>query len=285
LNELAASLARPGDRANKPTGKYSALFAVVALLVVLGGLGATIYSHYLRELDPAIAIAIEPQYSDPITDLPIVADAPPPAIIVMPEPEPVRPLPPLDESDTELVGEFTALFGAEAIQRFLLPERIARNIVVTIDNLARQTVALRQLPIRPTPGRFVTSGTEDNIVLAPENYARYAAFITLVRNTDARAAVALYRTLRPLFQQAYEDLGYPSRSFNTRLVNVIDHLLETPTVLDPIRLVQPRVVYQYADPELEALSPGQKWLIRMGPANGLVDKAKLREIRAELLSN
>jgi hypothetical protein len=97
--------------------------------------------------------------------------------------------------------------------------------------------------------------------------------------------VALYRTLRPLFQQAYEDLGYPSRSFNTRLVNVIDHLLETPTVLDPIRLVQPRVVYQYADPQLEALSPGQKWLIRMGPANGLVVKAKLREIRAELLSN
>jgi hypothetical protein len=46
--------------------------------------------------------------------------------------------------------------------------------------------------------------------------------------------------------------------------------------------VQPSVVYKYADPKLEGLSSGQKLLIRMGPANEGVIKAKLRELR-ELL--
>ena len=256
---------------------------VAVLVVVLGGLGATGYVHYLRERNPSIAGTIEPAYVDPITDLPIMPDEPPPAIIAVAEPEPALPLPPLDESDAEVVSRLTELFGPEVIQRVLVPESVVRNIVVTIDNLSRETVALRQLPVRPTPGPFLTFGDEDNLVVAPENYARYSAFVTLVRYADVRTLAALYRGLRPLLQEAYEDLGYPNRSFHTRLVNVIDHLLETPTVLDPIRLVQPRVMYQYADPALEALSPGQKLLIRMGPGNGAIVKAKLRELRAELL--
>ena len=53
----------------------------------------------------------------------------------------------------------------------------------------------------------------------------------------------------------------------------------------PIALVQPNVMYRYADPALEALSPGQKTLIRMGPANEAVLKARLRELKAQLLAH
>ncbi|HKO66785.1 MAG TPA: DUF3014 domain-containing protein, partial [Burkholderiaceae bacterium] len=52
-----------------------------------------------------------------------------------------------------------------------------------------------------------------------------------------------------------------------------------PDVKAPIVLVQPKVLHQYADPELEALSAGQKAMIRVGPDNASVLKAKLREIR------
>jgi hypothetical protein len=48
--------------------------------------------------------------------------------------------------------------------------------------------------------------------------------------------------------------------------------------------VQPRVYFEYADPGLESRSAGQKVLIRMGPKNAAVIKAKLRELRAELAS-
>jgi hypothetical protein len=42
------------------------------------------------------------------------------------------------------------------------------------------------------------------------------------------------------------------------------------------------VLYQFADPELEGLSAGQKIMLRMGAENAAKVKAKLREIRREL---
>jgi hypothetical protein len=54
-------------------------------------------------------------------------------------------------------------------------------------------------------------------------------------------------------------------------------------VAGPIRLVQPKVMFQYADPNLESSSAGQKLLIRMGPANERIIKQKLREFRAEIV--
>ena len=63
---------------------------------------------------------------------------------------------------------------------------------------------------------------------------------------------------------------------------MIDHLLQTPDVTPPVKLVQPSVTYKYADPKLESLSAGQKLLIRMGPQNESAVKAKLRELREAL---
>jgi hypothetical protein len=85
-----------------------------------------------------------------------------------------------------------------------------------------------------------------------------------------------------LFQQAYEELGHPNASFNTRLNEIIEHLLQTPTPRGEIALVQPSVLYQYADERLEKLSSGQKLLIRMGVDNAAIIKGKLREIQAAL---
>jgi hypothetical protein len=165
----------------------------------------------------------------------------------------------------------------------LVPERIVRNLVVTIDNVPRQQLALNQRPIQPPAGDFATAGPEDAIVLAPENFARYEPFVALVSNIDAKTLVSFYRGLQPLFQQAYEELGHPDASFDTRLTEVIEHLLQTPTPRGQIALVRPSVLYQYADERLEKLSAGQKLLIRMGVDNATVIKGKLREIQAELL--
>jgi hypothetical protein len=98
----------------------------------------------------------------------------------------------------------------------------------------------------------------------------------------ARAAVEIYAQAYPLFQQAYEQLGYPGKYFNDRLVEAIDDLLAAPEVDAPLKLMQPKVLYEFADPDLETRSAGQKILIRMGKDNALKVKAKLREVRQEL---
>ena len=177
------------------------------------------------------------------------------------------------------------VLGAKPVEQFLVQENIVRHIVVTIDNLPRKKVAVDLRPVKPTPGETAISNQGDTTTLGAANYARYAPFIHLVETTDPKTLASVYFHLYPLFQQAYEDLGYPGRFFNDRLVEVIDHLLAAPEPQGPIELVQPKVFYQFADPKLEDLSAGQKLLIRMGPANERSLKAKLRDFRAELVQS
>jgi hypothetical protein len=246
----------------------------VAVLVIAGGVGVYFLRQGTPEPEP-VADVPEPFVNTPAPPPPAAVDTPPPAARTIP-------LPPLDESDPDVMGGLAEIFGPSAVMQHLVPERIVRNIVVTIDNVPRQQMALNQRPIQPTPGNFVTSGPEDAIVLAPENYARYEPFVAIVSNIDAKTLVSFYRGLEPLFQQAYEELGQPDASFDRRLAEVIEHLLQTPTPRGQIALVQPSVLYRYADERLEKLSAGQKLLIRMGVDNASVVKGKLREIQAEL---
>jgi len=127
------------------------------------------------------------------------------------------------------------------------------------------------------------SGTEDAPTLDPANYERYRPLVQLLRNTDTKLLIATYTRYYPLFQDAYESLGHPPKYFNDRMIQVIDHLLATPDLRGPVALTQPGVLYEYADPKIEALSAGQKALIRMGGDNATFVKHKLREIRAALV--
>jgi hypothetical protein len=250
--------------------------SVVGAAILLAVVGGGVYLMRADTPEPeAVVDAPPPVVEPPVQPAPVVEAAPPPARTV--------PLPPLDESDPEVLGGLTEIFGPAAVMQHLVPERLVRNIVVTIDNVPRQQMALNQRPLQPTPGDFITSGEEDAIVLAPENFARYEPFVALVAHADAKTLVSFYRGLEPLFQQAYEELGHPDASFAARLNEVIEHLLQTPTPRGEIALVQPSVQYKYADERLEKLSAGQKLLIRMGVDNATVIKGKLREIQAELL--
>jgi hypothetical protein len=195
------------------------------------------------------------------------------------------PLPPLNQSDQAVRDSLVGVLGAKPVDQFLMQENIVRHIVVTIDNMPRKKVAVDLRPVKPTPGEAIVSNQGDTSTLSTANFVRYAPFVHLVETTDPKTIAAVYFHLYPLFQQAYEDLGYPGRFFNDRLVEVIDLMLAAPEPQGPIELVQPKVFYQFADPRLEDLSAGQKLMIRMGPANERVLKAKLRELRAELVQS
>src|SRR6185436_3264087 len=111
--------------------------------------------------------------------------APRPIETAPPQPERAIPLPALDESDTEVQGGLTELLGSNAVKQFLVPQRVVRNVVVTIDNLPREKAALQQRPIKPTPGKFVTSSADDTTtVIARENYARYTPLVAVVKTLD-----------------------------------------------------------------------------------------------------
>ena len=192
------------------------------------------------------------------------------------------PLPALAESDPSLQDALAALFGSTIFDQFFYPQDIVRHFVAAIDNLPRKTVAQRVIPIKPATSAFRTSGPEGSTIVGADNAARYGPYVRALEAVDSAKLVALYVRFYPLFQQAYAELGYPSRYFNDRVFEVIDHLLATPEVRGPIALVQPKVLYEYADPALQDLSAGQKMLVRMGPENEAKVKAKLRELKKAL---
>jgi hypothetical protein len=192
------------------------------------------------------------------------------------------PLPTLADSDAPLIDALVKIAGASAVKDYLLPESIIRHWVVTIDNLPRQKVAVQKRPIAPVSGSFVADGDELHATLDAQNYARYQPLVEVAGKLDTRQLTAVYIRFYPLFQQAYQDLGYPNGYFNDRLVQVIDNLLATPQPAGPIVLVRPNVMYTFADPALESRSAGQKLLIRMGPDNAATIKAKLKELRAAI---
>lgn len=192
-----------------------------------------------------------------------------------------QPLPSLADSDAPVHESLTETFG-RALEQFLVPQDIVRHVVVTIDNLPRKKTAVQMWPVKPTSGELVTTGPADTM-LSAENAARYEPIMKIVRSADMSQVAALYKRFYPLFQEAYVDLGYPEGYFNDRLVEVIDHLLATPDVQGQIRLTQPGVFYQFADPSLEERSAGQKLLLRMGSEHAATVKQKLRELRTQII--
>jgi hypothetical protein len=164
-----------------------------------------------------------------------------------------------------------------------LIEALINHFVVTVDNLTGPKLPQKFSFTQPPAGKFlVQKEAEDSQYLDPRNYDRYTKYVQFTEAADVNRFVAFYVKHYPVFQSAYEELGYPNRYFNDRLVEVIDHVLSTPDVREPLKLEQPKVYYTFADPKLEALSAGQKILIRIGPGNALKVKAKLLKFRQAL---
>jgi len=271
-----------------------------ATVLILAAVGAGAWYWWLQRPQPLTAFPETPVVAAPAPSLPASA----PAAIQYPitsapdEPAAGAPLPALADSDAWLSQALVTLLGRDKVQTFLHLEGFARHVVATTDNLARQHAPPMVWPVVPTPGRFTTlaSGEEAGNTsagvtrISPDNSLRYTPFVLFVESVDAAAAVRLYKRLYPLFQQAYEELGFPGRYFNDRLVAVIDLLLSTPVQTGPLDVtlvevkgsvpsVRPWVRYEFTDPALDALSAGQKMLLRTGPVNHRRLNAKLLEVR------
>ncbi|MET0226433.1 MAG: DUF3014 domain-containing protein [Dokdonella sp.] len=198
--------------------------------------------------------------------------------------EPSAPLPAIEDSDKPAFDAIAALAGGgEAFGVLVDPQHLVQRIVATVDGLPRSKLGENVSPLRSAQGLFATRADGTQRVIAGDNAARYEAYAQIARAIDAKKLVAWYVATYPLFQQAYRELGYPNGYFNDRLIAVIDHLLATPDATQPLAVVQPNVLYEFADPALEARSSGQKLLLRSGPHNEAAMKAKLREVRALLV--
>ena len=201
------------------------------------------------------------------------------------QPRNLVPLPPLDDSDAYFLLEIGNAFHP-AFKALLVRDAVIDRLVSTVDNLTRPKIADNIRPVDRLPEAFGSDIDQDgNVVLGPSSYLRFDAIVAQIYYADLDAVFDMYQRFYPLFQKAYERLGYPDAYFNDRLVDVIDHLLATPVPAHPLVLVRPNVLYEFADPDLEALSSGQKLMLRMGPDNAATMKRVLQKFRVKLTGN
>lgn len=202
----------------------------------------------------------------------------------------VRSLPTLEESDPRLKEDLGTLLGRKKVEQFFLLDNFVRRVVSTVDNLGRDHAPPMMWPVHPSPGRFSTLPRSDGEIINPDNGQRYSALVQFIETVNPRQVVQLYVSLYPLFQQAYVEMGYPQGYFNDRLIAVIDQLLATPIVEEPLHVAlvnvkgpyqseRPWTRYEFVDEKLEALTAGQKILLRTGPTNHRRLRAKLIEYR------
>ncbi|MGH8506407.1 MAG: DUF3014 domain-containing protein, partial [Stenotrophobium sp.] len=244
---------------------------VIAALAVFGALFFYRYRLYVQQQAPAADTvvatpAVQPPAPPPPTHYPV--PAPPPTAASQPPS-----LPTLENSDSSLRASLEQLVGKIAVEKLLNSKTLIQNLVLTINSLDHDPVPQRVRPWRAVPGHPAVHADGGNLTLSADNAQRYAPYMALVKAINARQLASVYLSNYPLFQQAYQQQGYPDGYFNDRLIAVIDHLLAAPDVQGPIQVVQPKVLYEFADPQLEQLSWGQKIVIRIGAENEALVKA------------
>lgn len=279
---------------NPPTSRLPVLIAALVALAVAGYFG---WQHFKPVQAPLAPVAAPSAAAPEAPPAPAVPEPTPPAVehpveapVADAAGEPTA-LPALDGSDAHVSGLLSGLLSRKNLLTFLQLDGFVRRAVATVDNLARSQAPVMVWPVIPTPQRFTTQRGENGVeTIHPGNSQRYAPLVLMIESVDTGKAVDLYRSLYPLFQQAYEELGFPGRYFNDRLVQVLDHLIATPVPTEPLAVTlvdvkgtvpstRPWVRYELADPALESLSAGRKMLLRTGPDNQRRLQAKLKDIR------
>jgi len=212
-----------------------------------------------------------------------VAAREPPARSLGGEPEPVA-LPPLDESDAVVRTLVGALSKHPVVSAWLASDDLVRKFTAAVSNIAEGTSPAKQLTALRPHAAFLVVEKDGKYFIDPRSYDRYASVAGAVDSIDPAGAAKLYATLKPRIADAAGELGLSADQFDRLLERAIVALLGARIPDGPIQITPSAegVGYDFVDGRLEGLSAGQKALVRMGPRNMRIIKAKLREIAVAL---
>ena len=200
-----------------------------------------------------------------------------------PTPSPSVALPSLDDSDAFVRQVGAALSAHPELARWLARTALVRTLTVVVVNVAGGETPRPHLEFLAPKQRFKAARRPARrIVTDPAGFAGYDVFGDVVASVDAGAAVDAYRTLSPLFEAAYVELGHPEGGFGDALDRAIRALLAVPVLPADVALVPHATGFRYADPKLEGLTAAQKQFLRIGPRNVRLVQGKLRELLGAL---
>ena len=260
------------DKRASPSIIILGLGAIAALLIV----GGLIYRLQMtKEVDIEAEVLPSPITEEVIIEKPVIPEAEipiAPVIEVSPEPPKIEPapktvLPNLNESDSFFRNRMEIISSNTDLVRWLSVDDLLRRTASYLDGLSRGVILSKIFPLTQPNGSFTTHMDGETIWLNAGNYERYDITIEALASINMEALAQLFHIARPLIETSFAEMGYNERQMEGIILQAIDRVLSTPIIIEPIELTRESVLYQFADPELEALMPLQKQVLRTGPEN------------------
>ncbi|AZG33930.1 DUF3014 domain-containing protein [Shewanella psychromarinicola] len=279
------------DRITPPGSEKPGSNKMLIAIAVIALLGASSYFYFTSddtdEFEPVVITPVELPESVPETPIEQTPIEEPESIATTDDVVPtgesaaatIEPLPTLDESDDFVEAKTLAIANGMKIAPMILKKDIARQFVVFVDNLAQGNMVRKASPLKGPDTKFTVSEITNKIYLNPDSYHRYDLYANFIEELSDKDLISTYNELKPLFAEAFTELGYSNIDFDTRMQQVFSMVADTPIIEDPIELSSISVNYKYVDPNLEALPNAQKLLIRMGPENARKIKAAVKKLQ------
>ena len=256
---------------------------VVLLLVISGGV-VLLTGIWPAEEKPAPVVMAPPP--EPLS-APVVAEIEEPT----PEPPPAapapieKPLPRLEESDDAVRDALGDIPLGTAGQQYLMPGNIIERSASLIYLMAQGDVPYKLLPVSRPKAAFPISNDGTQVVTDPAGFERYDALTQWLESLELEPLLSSLEWFIPLFREAWSYYGEDRAAFDMAVVMALDLVIATPEVdLSEARLIRKEAVWIFEDPAIEGLARIQKQVLRMGPENGKILKAKAAQMRGLWLS-
>jgi hypothetical protein len=268
-------------RGRQQRGAISAAQAgliLVLSLVIAGGV-VLLTGIWPPEEEPAPTVAAPPPAPPPA---PVVIEIEEPALEPPPiPPEPVEEPPPrLEESDDAVRDALGDIPLGTAGQQYLVSGNIIERSASLIYLMAQGDVPYKLLPVSRPKAAFPISDDGTQVVTDPAGFERYDALTQWLQSLDLESLLSSLEWFIPLFREAWSYYGEDPAAFDMAVVMTLDLVIATPEIdLNEARLIRKEAVWVFEDPAVEGLAPIQKQVLRMGPENAEIVKAKATEAR------
>ena len=170
-------------------------------------------------------------------------------------------LPPLGESDP-LIRELAATLSRHPLlARLAATPSVVRALVLAVVQIGDGKTPAKSLTALEPPGALTMSANR----IDPVTYARWNGAVTALTSVNPADAAQIYVNVKPIFDEAYTELGYPNGDFDQAIVRAIRTLDATPEPKPEAVVLQRPSYVEYDDPTLRGLLPVQKQLLLIGP--------------------
>ena len=239
----------PPSEPAAPSSQSSASRWIIAIAAI-AAVGGGIYFWWLTRI-PA-----QPAVPPPTTATDVAVGG------KRPTRQPIE-LPSLDASDTLVRELVSALSKHPQLARFLATKQVISAIVLAAEQIGNGKTPVAPLKTLRPDVRLMIIGTDSGRI-DPASYVRWESDVAALTSVRAREAAQVYVNLKPLFDQAYADLGHSGGDFDESIVKVIHMLGDTPEPAEEPVLLKRPTYFEHSDAALRSLRPVQKQFLLLG---------------------